>query len=395
MCVRAHTRMHMHTHTYSALAASSKGRLIRGDKCTELLPASAAASPGVGGWSSSGAVLAGGERDLRMSGPGDSAGVGEASKWAATLNSLGIETVFMGGEYDFSGSPPPKGYMLLTPASLLNLLVSDKAARPDVGVLTAAQKQALLLYLISPLEDSRQITPVLQANVPEAETQALVLSEDREKMRARAIRNICCLALHRQVILDEGTAADLAGGNGLEGSGAGVGGQEEGEPLASVTPPLDTSSLGVQGEGMVGVGRVGGGKKRVVGTNVELEKFSFRYSALVESSAGGEEAQSSGGGHTWGVQAGKQRGLMRRGERLPGGPRDLEDEDEDTQGDGKEEEACESVQECARLLGFGANWALLKDSVWCGQLPSGSLALSKRRFLCVTPGTAWFYRHQF
>ena len=330
-----------------------------------------------------------------MSGPGDGAGDGEASKWAGTLNSLGIETVFMGGAYDFSGSPPPKGYLQLTPASLLNLLVSDKAARPDVGVLTPTQKQALLLYLIAPLEDSRQMTPVLQANVPEAETQALVLSEDREKMRARAIRNICCLALHRQVILDEGVATDAAGDNGVNGSGEGVEGREGGVQLAPVTRPLDISSLGVQDEGIVGAGRVGGGKGGAVGTNVQLEKFSFRYSALVEASAGGEESQSWGGGHTWGLQAGKQRGPMRRGERLPGGPRDLEDEDEDTQGDAEEEERSESVEECARLLGFGANWALLKDSVWCGQLPSGSLAMSKRRFLSVTPGTAWFYRHQF
>lgn len=140
-----------------ALAASSKGRLIRGAQCTELLPARAPMPAA----------------DLSTQHPeGEDT---QAANWAATLDSLGIETVYMQPDFDFSCHFPPKGYMQLTPASLLNLLASDKDAL-DLGLLNATQKQHLLLYLITPLEDSKQLTSVLPVDTPEATTQDLVLT---------------------------------------------------------------------------------------------------------------------------------------------------------------------------------------------------------------------------
>jgi hypothetical protein len=47
----------------------------------------------------------------------------EAADWSGTLHELGIETVYMGADYDFSVCGPPKGYLQLSPTSLLKLLV--------------------------------------------------------------------------------------------------------------------------------------------------------------------------------------------------------------------------------------------------------------------------------
>jgi len=140
----------------AALAASSKGRLVRGRRCSELLPVRAVVA-GVGG-------AAGGtpyqQSEGKGGGEGESGGEGgAAASWAALMAALGIETVYMGEDCDFSLKPPRQGFLLLTPSSLLNVLVSDEAARPDLLGLNGAQKEELLRYLISPLDESRQVAP--------------------------------------------------------------------------------------------------------------------------------------------------------------------------------------------------------------------------------------------
>ena len=318
-----------------ALAASSKGRLLRGYRCSEILPARAVVP-----------VAEAFNADNHEGEVEDGAG------WAGMMLGLGIETVHMGEEYDFSTSWPPKGFMRLTATSLLNLLVSDKAARPDVTVLTVAQKQQLLRYLISPLDESRHITPVMKEDTPEASTQALVLTEDRELARATAIRKICSLAIHRKVSF-------------------------EADPPVCGAPPLPAPQVlsGVPAEASTQDPRsddaaVAGSSSTSQGEEVkrgETAQLCVQYAALVYLQA--DERQdaipkcSSASGHDVGV--------------------------------GDESEESWSGLECKRLLSFSKDWSLIKDSVWSckdQKLPSGALELSTRKFLSLTPGTGWFYR---
>ena len=111
----------------------------------------------------------------------------------------------------------------------------------------------------------------------------------------------------------------------------------------------------------------------------------MRYAALVDVEAcGGAVLHAE-------AKAGTGR-ASRRGERLPGGPKE-EEEEEEEEGSGGREESLSAV-ECRRLLAFSQQWSLLKDSVWSAahSVPSGALLLTDRRFLSLTPGTGWFYR---
>ena len=136
---------------HQALALSSKGRLIRGFKCTELLPACIHSA------------------DNRTAQGDDGAGGG----WTWLLERLGVETIYMQQDYDFSKSLPPNGYMMVTPASLLNLFVSNKGA-VELDVLSCSDRQLLLRFLISPLQDSREVAAALEQDTPQATTQVCV-----------------------------------------------------------------------------------------------------------------------------------------------------------------------------------------------------------------------------
>lgn len=136
---------------HQALALSSKGRLIRGFKCTELLPACIHSA------------------DNRRAQGDDGSGGG----WTWLLERLGVETIYMQQDYDFSKSLPPYGYMMVTPASLLNLFVSNKGA-VELDVLSCSDRQLLLRFLISPLQDSREVTTALEQDTPQATTQVCV-----------------------------------------------------------------------------------------------------------------------------------------------------------------------------------------------------------------------------
>ena len=194
-------------------------------------------------------------------------------------------------------------------------------------------------------------------DVPAAETQALIVTEDREVERANLLRNICSLPLHRQVTFDTDAQGCQGASDAREPSAPG------GEGGAMVGLRADSNGLGSRA------------------------KLSVRYTALVDGDASTSSLPRD--------KPLKQRASLRAkgGEQLPGGPSRVSEDDEDDVGNGVVQGESASAQECGRLLAFSGKWSILKDTVWSGQqLPRGALALSASNFLSVTPGTAWFYR---
>lgn len=325
---------------WMALAASSKGRLIRGHRCSEVLPARAAVPV------AEACAIQGREDEAE-----------DAAAWAGMMLKLGIETVYMEEDFDFSTSAPPQGFMRLTASSLLNVLVRDKATGPDVTVLGGAQKQLLLRYLISPLDDSRQMTPVLPEDTPQASTQAVVLTEDRELARATTIRKICSLPIHRRISLD----VDQAVSTGIALP------SEQGPSDAQTKDSAEVPGCDVNHGATAGCGS---GSK--AGEQGHAATLSVQYAALVDLQAE-EHEEASDGVSQCGCSTARGHDV----------------------GDGDASEEGWSGLECKRLLSFSKDWSLIKESVWSGKderLPTGALELSTRKFLSLTPGTGWFYR---
>ena len=206
--------------------------------------------------------------------------------------------------------------------------------------------------------------------------QELVLTEDRQVRRAKTIRQICCLPLHRQALLDpmDPDAGGLTGGlrvhvTRADAAHATVGAMHPDATLATAAhlaaacqytdarasdrthaPPTIGEQNGKAGDAAI----------------AKVRYTALIYAGGAEDSSGGERSRgadsTAGARHAAGATAGA--------------------------------EVSGSEAECKRLLAFTATWALLKDAVWRGtcQLPKGALSLSQRRFLVSSPGTSWFYR---